>query len=973
MALPNYLAKIKSSGIYRFVWDKSEIPGVEEQTLRLVVGYSEKGPFNTPVYITSASQFKTVFGNISKKLERYGCFFHRLALQALTAGPIIALNLKTFETEECEGVAINPTNWLGNTTKINALVRDIYDTNRFWKLEPEHLEEIQQYEQSNKYILLTHTDSDNVSNTIFMRGLTPSNYNITFKEWYSAVLNGAELPAYIQAGGPNEDKDFSLRKLDQYFAEIYVFRGEFTKEICASENLAKYFIIDGDDVKLQPYIENAFGERIDTLEALSQNSTSNFINKYQGILLPEFQSATGSVLSLDQIFNGDFDNHKMMMRFNQAALYNGDITLDDIETTGWSSKSLTEGVKMMSVEVETPVIGVFNADGTYTQEDEGEPNYYKFNIGLEPVENENLTYHTVADVANLGFETGQYYIADENSNKHVSILIGIEGESQNESVAKKAAEYTYDPDYEYKGQVDMVSTRPEDTKQETVAITYTNTQENILGGDAMRDMARILGAFYRGNNGKYKIARYKDEDYTWDPAGTLKGSNYKKDGVTLVSVITDDYSDPTSLTTPIVIDFVSNTNTVSTTTTITIGTPTAGINWDEENSDAIYRESNYNLVFDNEILLEDGSIYRCNSSMTDTSEGARPTYIKGYKKQNTKPESSSQWDKKEWINNYILEALVGENYKGIREGLTNNVDSEWHYLVDTFEAFVEAECHAKLAIVCKEKDNALGLLNFPKIKTFATCPYTSFTDGNNNFDMKYIAEGGNKRKPRGTVFSLASEDNGASFVSYNTPVVIEDSITAIKNTVPAAALVSNAYMRKYDNRYPYSIVAGPNYGVLTAQGLIGPDYNFSRADRDILEPFGVNCTVYEPRKGTFINSNQTAKQNPVTTLSKINVRELVIFLQDEIEKLLQDYQWEFNTQTLRDTVKSRADVILEKAKNNGGVYKYLNVCDESNNTDEVINNEMLVLSTSIEPGIGAGKMVQELTLYRKGGMTSVIK
>ena len=29
MALPNYLAKIKSSGMYRFVWDKSEIPGVE--------------------------------------------------------------------------------------------------------------------------------------------------------------------------------------------------------------------------------------------------------------------------------------------------------------------------------------------------------------------------------------------------------------------------------------------------------------------------------------------------------------------------------------------------------------------------------------------------------------------------------------------------------------------------------------------------------------------------------------------------------------------------------------------------------------------------------------------------------------------------------------------------------------------------------------------------------------------------------
>ena len=43
------------------------------------------------------------------------------------------------------------------------------------------------------------------------------------------------------------------------------------------------------------------------------------------------------------------------------------------------------------------------------------------------------------------------------------------------------------------------------------------------------------------------------------------------------------------------------------------------------------------------------------------------------------------------------------------------------------------------------------------------------------------------------------------------------------------------------------------------------------------------------------------------------------------------------------------------------------------NTNEVIDNEMIVLSTSIEPAKGAGKMVHELTIYRKGGMSSVIK
>ena len=46
--------------------------------------------------------------------------------------------------------------------------------------------------------------------------------------------------------------------------------------------------------------------------------------------------------------------------------------------------------------------------------------------------------------------------------------------------------------------------------------------------------------------------------------------------------------------------------------------------------------------------------------------------------------------------------------------------------------------------------------------------------------------------------------------------------------------------------------------------------------------------------------------------------------------------------------------------------------DESNNTSEIIDNEMAVISTHIEPGRGMGKMVQELTLYRTGQMRSAI-
>ena len=327
----------------------------------------------------------------------------------------------------------------------------------------------------------------------------------------------------------------------------------------------------------------------------------------------------------------------------------------------------------------------------------------------------------------------------------------------------------------------------------------------------------------------------------------------------------------------------------------------------------------------------------------------------------------ADYDKLQWQKN-ILSTLV--DYNGLRTGLTSRTDIDYRYIVDTFEAYVDSEVHKELALICKEKDNALGLLNFPAAKTFKNCAYASFTDENGRFQVKYIAEGANKRKNPGVLFSLVSENNGASFVSYNTPLMFSDG--TVKTYCPAAALVSNNFMDKYTSRQPYYVVAGPTYGRLIYSGLVGPDFNYTRADLDILEPMGVNATVYVPRIGTFINSNKTAKQNPVTALSSLNVRELVIYLQDEIEKLLQDYQWEFNTPYLRDLIKAKADTICERVKNNGGILEYLNVCDESNNTSDVIDNEMFVLSTSIEPGRACGKMVQELTIYRTGILKSII-
>ena len=938
MALPNYLRTIKSSGMYRFTFDKSEIPGELVENLRLVVGYSEKGPFNTPVYVDSPSKFIQIFGGINKKLERRGCFFHRMTLQALTAGPVVVLNLKPFNTvennpEQLSVASFNPSDDVAITAddvlkKWN--VENVYNTTRFWTLEPSGLgtryyEELVNGTQGGKekYITVSATDSVNTSCTYFIRGYRPDGYNITFSEWYSSVLNGEELPSYLE--GHEYDK------LEEYFAEVFVFRGQMTPAIATSESLSKYFIVENGNVTLRPFLYNAFGDKIDTLSALSNDSNSNFVGWYSGILVPEFKGSNGSYISLDLAFNSDYDNHKMMMNLNIDALYDGNVTLDDINMAGWTRISQVAGkeigtttpdfntLQTLSFNGLKPTASIlYTFDGTMDSIGDGynEPNLYIYVNGVEPIDTDTPGQISISKL---------FPVETPNTDNTGGTGDAGTGEGTDEGDGPNLDDNT------------------ENTEPEPQSETTDTEEFNIAGHKTITKPTGFFDALSVLSVGTKILCQAKDGGYVTS---------------TITNVTTGD--------------IIENDNVIGTTLTLTYET-------DGVSSPLFTTELTQKVLDENGVVVKnaDGtdktvttvveSIAVCNTFVTTSCDEMTPAYFEGYT-YNLEAPTSKMSSKLEWQDK-IFKTLV--DYEGIRIALTSRKDIQYHYLIDTFESFIGTEIKSTLTLIAKDKDNALALCNFPSMSTFKKCEYTSFTDSEGRLQTRFIKEGGNKQKQIGRKFTLPSEGNGASFASFNTPVVLSDG--TVKTTCPSAALVSNNFVAKYDNRFPYSIVAGPVYGNITAQGLVGPDFNFSRADLDNLEPMGVNCMVYEPGRGTYINSNQTAKQNPVTALSKINVRELVIFLQDEIEKMLQAYQWEFNTQALRDTIKSKADTICSQIVGNGGMYKFINVCDETNNTDDVINNEMLVLDTSIEPGMGSGKMVQTLTIYRKGGMSVSLK
>lgn len=1070
MSIPVALQQFRSAGVYRLVYDKSTILNEDTQIMRLVIGYSAQGPFNTPVLVRSISEFKALYGEPSKSLEKRGVYFHRLALQALLEGPIICLNLKRFSGETLHGATVD-TSFNPDMTPIDVVelnVEDIYDTTRFWELSAFKLADITDVNGRalDGYISISSTNTKNTSCTFFLRkasGPKVSAYNVTVNDWYKD--SGEEVPEYLQ--------DKLNNKISDFFAEIYIFKGQFTPDqVLSSETLKHYFMAvkdenDEDVLQLRPYVRNAYDEPIDTLEALYNEPTSGALTHYVGALIPYFKDKTDVYQSLDIQMNNDVDTNNLMMNFNVDMLEEGLANIDlsgrvrvPVTTrAGIGIDSLYEGTATSTLlgNEQAPIISDiisfavnFTPVVNKTTKKRAEGNFYVSTIRATNIYDENTGRQkeddgTEAD-SNCGFlvfrdikyaydengnilyplvnETGTPYTPEEIPEDPDNIFVIDENnKNANTFTLKIQNKYWKQALQRFGINVVRIETEWDDEGRVTkygwnfyggsyydgADLSMMTIPENIISGVsnyvpvAASDIDETTGGIKNGGNMKYTVRT----SFSSAPIGIASSStqkNKKKNTTVELPVV---YGSSVSFVPKGSFDITTFDGSVALTSTddsALVGffapgdcliaedaSTDADMDGDIDKADGFYdnvyvQEVGSNVDTEGNITyyvklsgvpyitqgvntdgVPAGFIIRIDSPLNQEIGNMRPVYLEGYTYANPKPASTSMYDKQKW-QDFILSTLT--DYKGIRTGLLNKADLDYRYVIDTFETYVTAGAKNILSFLCREKQSAFAILNFPSVRTFVKCPYTSFTDAKGIFNVEYVVKGYNPKKSHTIGFSLPSDSEGASFCAFYTPLKFTDGY--IDSLVPSAALVSNLFIEKYRSRQPYYIVAGPNYGSISASGMSGPDYNYSREELNVIEPYGVNCMVYRPGFGTFINANQTAKQTPKSALSSVNVRELVIYLQDEIEKLLQSYQWEFNNQTVRNKIKDKADVICARIQHNGGIQDFVNIMDESNNTPEIIDNEMAVLSTHIEPGRGMGKMVHELTLYRTGQMRAAI-
>ena len=311
--------------------------------------------------------------------------------------------------------------------------------------------------------------------------------------------------------------------------------------------------------------------------------------------------------------------------------------------------------------------------------------------------------------------------------------------------------------------------------------------------------------------------------------------------------------------------------------------------------------------------------------------------------------------------------IVGKGTPLFR-ALTNKEAIDYRYLVDSFGLGLGERSKQQLADICGDRKDIFGFLNMPSVKSFKNSTSPSYVDGNGDLVVEYIAKGSNPDKAAAFTYTFA-DGEGSTCVGYFTPYIqVDDEGRQV--SMPPAAHVATTYMRKHTSNLggitPWTIAAGVTNGRVT--NIIGLEHDYTNEDIEWLNQSQINPIVFKRNRGNVIETENTAQTLYKSALSYIHVREVLIELERELSRMLLDFQWQYNTPDIRAEIKLRADSICETYVNRNGLYNYFNKMDDENNTSEIIDNQIGVLDTYVEPIKGMGIIVNNVTILRTGAI-----
>ena len=164
--------------------------------------------------------------------------------------------------------------------------------------------------------------------------------------------------------------------------------------------------------------------------------------------------------------------------------------------------------------------------------------------------------------------------------------------------------------------------------------------------------------------------------------------------------------------------------------------------------------------------------------------------------------------------------------------------------------------------------------------------------------------------------------------------------------VPTNADVAGLMVRTSLVAFPWFSPAGQQRGVIN--NAVKLAYNPTKAQRDKLYPNRINSFITTPGIGTLLFGDKTAL-GFASAFDRINVRRLFLTIEQALQRAAEAQLFELNDELTRANFRNIVEPYLRDIEAKRGLYGFLVVCDSTNNTPDVIDNNEFRADIFLKP------------------------
>lgn len=962
------LESLKSSGVYTFEYDASQTLSETTEYGRLIIGSSKSGPFNTIVQLQNDTQKKAIYGSNDRALEKKGSYFHKSLEVALREGPVYAMNVLPVDTattseenQDCGYVTTFNTDSASTVSgeEIKTPLLYLFDRQKFWKASNVALNRAKDSDYGYSLLkpyknkVLTFSNASQRTVTVFVQKSSITGYDITVSEWYKSQGDDVYVPEYLA------DDDL----ISDYMVNVFVVEGDWTN----------YRKLNADPVYTRYFDQTGLVK--DKVNEFLMLKGVNVIVNVSGCLIPDFKDNNGSVIAIDRLFNNYYASSQMICAIDQDNLdqmtlegeqfVEDDITTQRVDIVGNGvNENASKMLNVLSYKAPIQEKNSYNVSNFNKDKELDVDCIFDYSDETPVVVNHIVAFET-SDLYKM------YSAGYLNTGDKVECETLFEGVKY-AKVEKATFSYIYTEEDDKGEEVDITVEVPciniflyEDssiatlydipkTAEDSVAMNFDFCKIGL--GDLTKsfDLDSInIGYAYDDatpNMITFDFSSYINADKTYvNNADVAKNAIYDE-FMSFLKVNSYIYAKVDGIR-PRMLKIMTVANK-------------------EKGDNRVVVVKTLSPIMDSVsgIGCEDGIITFCKGIQNFTTAicGSKLSPFKV--REQLLPNGTAE--RQDEILEFLFE---GSN---LATAIAESEEIDIRYIIDSYEGQITSNSKYYLSKLAATHAKCAVFTNAPSMKQFENCDEPKFIDTSTGLlNTKYIADGGNLDLNPSVTYGFASDTvNGVPIESFTFPCIPNLTISenGVRRSMVPAPYVCNAYMRKFEANSPYVIVAGQT-GKLTENEIVGVEYEFTKSDRDNLEPAGYNLIIQRRREGIMLFSNNTAYQSVKSALNNAHVRDTLITIEKRIERILFNFLFRYNTAIVRSRVKTLVDNYLSEVQLNGGIASFTTQIDENNNDTYVLENNSAVIDIQVNFNRGIHKFVNKITITRANGELSIVQ